>query len=188
MTAARRPCLLNCKSEGPPGPIWCSQCGHDPRCCNCDYGREEAAAAPVAATADAAISSALCGGCSCDRGHCEAAVCAVCYDPRQPLHWGVCRRCADQHQPLPTPAEAVGLRAEADLYRRGYGLCGACDISNYLAKCGDSERLEAERDRLLRFCLWLPHYVQAHFAKPQPEAAASLLQTLKSLAGVEVPL
>lgn len=31
-----RKCNLNCRSEGPPGPIWCSECGHDPKCCNCD--------------------------------------------------------------------------------------------------------------------------------------------------------
>jgi carbon storage regulator len=29
-------CQLNCKSEGPPGPIWCSLCGHDPKCCTCE--------------------------------------------------------------------------------------------------------------------------------------------------------
>ena len=29
-------CHLNCKTEGPPGPIWCRECGHDPRCCNCE--------------------------------------------------------------------------------------------------------------------------------------------------------
>jgi hypothetical protein len=34
--AQHRPCLFDCKSEGPPGPIWCTQCGHDPKCCNCD--------------------------------------------------------------------------------------------------------------------------------------------------------
>ena len=33
---SRRPCLFNCKSEGPPGPIWCRMCGHDPKCCTCD--------------------------------------------------------------------------------------------------------------------------------------------------------
>lgn len=30
-----RPCLHDCKSEGPPG-IYCTTCGHDPGCCNCD--------------------------------------------------------------------------------------------------------------------------------------------------------
>lgn len=31
-----RECKHNCKAEGPPGPIWCSRCGHAPGCCNCD--------------------------------------------------------------------------------------------------------------------------------------------------------
>lgn len=31
-----RRCELGCKSEGPPGPVWCSVCGHDPKCCTCD--------------------------------------------------------------------------------------------------------------------------------------------------------
>ena len=29
----------------------------------------------------------------------------------------------------------AGVQAEADLYRRGYTLIGACDIGNYLARC-----------------------------------------------------
>lgn len=29
-------CKLNCKSKGPPGPLWCTECGHDPRCCTCE--------------------------------------------------------------------------------------------------------------------------------------------------------
>lgn len=32
-------------------------------------------------------------------------------------------------------AEVANLRAGDDLYTRGYGLIGACDISNYLALC-----------------------------------------------------
>jgi hypothetical protein len=31
-----RKCKYNCKTEGPPGPIWCIVCGHAPSCCNCD--------------------------------------------------------------------------------------------------------------------------------------------------------
>ncbi len=30
------------------------------------------------------------------------------------------------------------LQGEADLYRRGYHLIGACDISNYLARCAEA--------------------------------------------------
>ena len=32
-----RPCLYDCKTEGPPGPIWCTWCGHAPKCCNCEH-------------------------------------------------------------------------------------------------------------------------------------------------------
>ena len=37
----------------------------------------------------------------------------------------------------PTDVKEViaGLQAEAELYRRGYDLIGAADISNYLARC-----------------------------------------------------
>lgn len=31
----KRECEKACKSEGPPGPIWCKACGHDPVCCTC---------------------------------------------------------------------------------------------------------------------------------------------------------
>ena len=38
-----------------------------------------------------------------------------------------------------TPADVkeviAGLQAEAELYRRGFHLIGACDIGNYLARC-----------------------------------------------------
>lgn len=30
-------CKHNCKAEGPPGPIWCTWCGHAPECCNCEH-------------------------------------------------------------------------------------------------------------------------------------------------------
>ena len=48
--------------------------------------------------------------------------------------------------------ETAQLEAEADLYRRGYELIGAADISNYLAKCQQARNiddLEAENKRLL---------------------------------------
>ncbi len=35
-------------------------------------------------------------------------------------------------------AEIKRLQGEADLYRRGYELIGACDISNYLALCEEA--------------------------------------------------
>jgi hypothetical protein len=35
-----RTCHLNCNSEGPPGPIWCTECGHDPKCCTCEIEYE----------------------------------------------------------------------------------------------------------------------------------------------------
>lgn len=25
-----------CKAEGPDGPIWCTVCGHDAKCCTCE--------------------------------------------------------------------------------------------------------------------------------------------------------
>jgi hypothetical protein len=25
-----------CKTEGPQGPIWCTVCGHDAKCCRCE--------------------------------------------------------------------------------------------------------------------------------------------------------
>ena len=34
-----------------------------------------------------------------------------------------------------------GLGAEAELYRRGYHLIGACDISNYLARCEEAGKV-----------------------------------------------
>lgn len=41
-----------------------------------------------------------------------------------------------------TPADVkeviAGLQAEAELYRRGYHLIGACDIGNYLARCAEA--------------------------------------------------
>jgi hypothetical protein len=38
-------------------------------------------------------------------------------------------------------AEVRRLSAEADLYRRGYDLIGACDISNYLARCAEAGKV-----------------------------------------------
>jgi hypothetical protein len=35
-----RKCHLHCKAEGPPGPVWCTNCCHDPKCCNCDLAEE----------------------------------------------------------------------------------------------------------------------------------------------------
>ena len=36
-------------------------------------------------------------------------------------------------------AEVIAmLQAEAELYRRGYHLIGACDIGNYLARCAEA--------------------------------------------------
>lgn len=29
-------CEYNCKEEGPPGPVWCTVCGHAPSCCTCE--------------------------------------------------------------------------------------------------------------------------------------------------------
>jgi hypothetical protein len=34
-------CKYNCKEEGPPGPLWCTECGHAPSCCNCEYDPRE---------------------------------------------------------------------------------------------------------------------------------------------------
>lgn len=31
-----KPCCFNCTEDGPPGPIWCRECGHAPSCCHCE--------------------------------------------------------------------------------------------------------------------------------------------------------
>jgi hypothetical protein len=38
--------------------------------------------------------------------------------------------------------EIASLRSQADLYKRGYELIGAADISNYLALCAEVRRQE----------------------------------------------
>lgn len=41
--------------------------------------------------------------------------------------------------------EVVGLRADSELYQRGYKMIGACDISHYLALCETAGEVGEEK-------------------------------------------
>jgi FtsZ-binding cell division protein ZapB len=83
------------------------------------------------------------------------------------LSTGLCYGCrapkAEQmiDTPLSPPVnELAGLRAESDLYRQAYQMIGACDISNFLAKCSlavDYDDVVEERDRLKEQVRQLTH-------------------------------
>lgn len=69
------------------------------------------------------------GRCDQNRHMADAAVAALGFPDR------------DEVSPSDIQQAIESMKAEAELYRRGYDMIGAMDVSNYLARCEDAGRI-----------------------------------------------